>query len=76
MSSRLASISVDLDSLGHYCRIQGLSESILDERARSLVWATAIPRYLELFSSVGTPATFFVIASDLSYSGLAPALRD
>ncbi len=75
MSSRLASISVDLDSLGHYCRIQGLPESILDERARSLVWATAIPRYLELFSSVGTPATFFVIASDLADAQLAPALK-
>jgi len=75
MSSRLASISVDLDSLGHYCRIQGLPKSILDERARSLVWSTAIPRYLELFSSVGTPATFFVIASDLSDPQLAPALE-
>jgi peptidoglycan-N-acetylglucosamine deacetylase len=75
MSSRLASISVDLDSLGHYCRIQGLPESILDERARSLVWATAIPRYLELFSSVRTPATFFVIASDLLNTSLAPALK-
>lgn len=75
MQLRLASISVDLDSLGHYCRIQGLPESILDERARSLVWSTAIPRFLELFSSVGTPATFFVIASDLADGAMAPTLE-
>lgn len=75
MSLRLASLSVDLDSLGHYCRIQGLSESLLDERARGLVWSTAIPRFLELFASVGSPATFFVIASDLADERLGPALK-
>lgn len=75
MSAHLASISVDLDSLGHYCRIQGLDESLLDERARGLVWSTAIPRFLELFTSVGTPATFFVIASDLHDERLGTALK-
>lgn len=75
MSSRLASISVDLDSLGHYCRIQGLAESVLDERARSLVWSTAIPRFLELFADVGTVATFFVIAGDLKDPSLGQALK-
>jgi len=75
MELRLSSISVDLDSLGHYCRIQGLTESILDERARSIVWSTAIPRFLELFAQVKTPATFFVIASDLSDGALAPTLE-
>ncbi|MCU0695864.1 MAG: polysaccharide deacetylase family protein [Myxococcaceae bacterium] len=75
MSSRLASISVDLDSLGHYCRIQGLPESVLDERARELVATAAIPRFLELFASVGAPATFFVIASDLGGEALPAALK-
>ncbi|MCA2979763.1 MAG: polysaccharide deacetylase family protein, partial [Myxococcaceae bacterium] len=75
MVPRLASISVDLDSLGHYCRIQGLPESLLDERARRLVASTAVPRFLELFAAVGAPATFFVIGSDLADDGLARALR-
>lgn len=75
MTLRLASISVDLDSLGHYCGIQGLPESLLDERARGLVWSTAIPRYLELFAAVGAPATFFVIGGDLVDPGLGPVLR-
>lgn len=72
---RLASISVDLDSLPHYCRIQGVDESVLDERARTLVADRAIPRFLELFEAVGTPATFFVIGSDLTSPGLPVALR-
>lgn len=75
MVPRLASISVDLDSLGHYCRIQGLPESLLDERARGLVWSVAIPRFLELFSAVRTSATFFVIGQDLDSPELAAALR-
>jgi peptidoglycan-N-acetylglucosamine deacetylase len=75
MSSRLASISVDLDSLGHYCRIQGLPESLLTDRARALVADVAIPRFLELFDAVKAPATFFVIASDLPQPGLSGALR-
>lgn len=72
---RLASVSVDLDSLGHYCRIQGLPLSLLDERARNLVATVAIPRFLELFTAAKTSATFFVIAADLD-EPLARALRD
>jgi peptidoglycan/xylan/chitin deacetylase (PgdA/CDA1 family) len=74
MPERLSSISVDLDSLGHYCRIQGLPESLLDERARALVWSTAIPRFLELFAAVGTQATFFVIGGELGDAKLGAAL--
>ncbi len=72
--ARLASISVDLDSLPHYCRIQGLPESMLDDEARSLVARKAIPRFLELFERVGCPATFFVIASDLQLPFMREAL--
>ncbi len=61
---KLSAISVDLDSLPHYCRIQGLPESALDDRARSLVEAVAVPRYLELFDREGVPATFFAIGSE------------
>ena len=73
---RFASISVDLDSLQHYCRIHGLSESLLDERLRRLVYEVAIPRYLRLFDAVGVKATFFAIGEDLSDQGCARALRE
>ncbi|MFO0597327.1 MAG: polysaccharide deacetylase family protein [Myxococcaceae bacterium] len=72
----LASISVDLDSLPHYCRIQGLAESTLSEDALSAVATRAIPRFLELFARVGTTATFFVIGSDLALPGMKRALLD
>lgn len=75
MAPRLASISVDLDSLHHYCRIHGLPESVLDARARSLVYATAVPRFRELWSAVGVPGTFFAIGEDLADPGAAEAMR-
>lgn len=65
---RLSAISVDLDSLPHYCRIQGVPESVLDDRARSLVYSVAVPRYLELFQKVGVPATFFAIGAEVEPS--------
>ncbi|MGQ0504609.1 MAG: polysaccharide deacetylase family protein [Myxococcaceae bacterium] len=70
---RIASLSVDLDSLPHYCRIHGLPEIQLDERLRTLVYTTAIPRFLELFA--GVPATFFAIGEDLDEPSSAAALR-
>lgn len=72
--TRLSAISVDLDSLPHYCRIQGLPESILSDEARALVARVAIPRFLELFD--GKPATFFVVGNDLKLPGMERALRD
>jgi peptidoglycan/xylan/chitin deacetylase (PgdA/CDA1 family) len=76
VAARLASISVDLDSLHHYCRIQGLPESLLDERARGLVYSTAVPRFRELLSAVGVPGTFFAIGEDLTDAGAVAALRE
>ncbi len=73
--SRLSAISVDLDSLGHYCRIQGLPESVLDEPARSLVWRVALPRLLELCADAGAPVTLFVIGQDVADLGLSSALK-
>jgi peptidoglycan/xylan/chitin deacetylase (PgdA/CDA1 family) len=72
-AERLAAVSVDLDTLPHYCRIQGLDESILDDRARALVSRVAIDRYLELFD--GRPATFFAIGQDLAEPAMAAALK-
>ena len=73
--SRLAAISVDLDSLQHYCRIQGLPESTLSAEASELVATKAIPRFLELFSQARVPATFFVIGCDLGSPQLVSALE-
>lgn len=72
---RLSALSVDLDSLPHYCRIQGLPESLLDDRARSVVATKAIPRLLELFDKHAAPATFFVIGADVATEGMPEALK-
>lgn len=72
--ARLGAISVDLDSLPHYCRIHGLDEGLLDERARSLVYTTALPRFLELFSRLSVPATLFAVGEDLASEAAASAL--
>ncbi len=77
MADRLASISVDLDSLHHYCRIHGLPESVLDARARGLVYSTAVPRFRELLRALGAPGTFFAIGEDLVADAQAgAALRE
>ncbi len=75
MTERLAAISVDLDSLQHYCRIQGLPETTLNADAHELAGTRAIPRFLELFETAKIPATFFVIGSDLSSPSLVRALK-
>jgi hypothetical protein len=72
----LASISVDLDSLPHYCRIHGLPETLLDESARRLAYAIAVPRYLALLADLQVPATFFAIGEDLADPQAAAALKD
>ena len=74
MARRLASISVDLDSLHHYCRIHGLSEALLDARARRLVYTTAVPRLRELLATVGVPGTFFAIGEDVAEDAGAGAV--
>lgn len=71
---RLSALSVDLDSLTHYLRIQGLPESLLDERARAVIAEKAIPRFLELFAKANAPATFFVVGNDVSAPGMKRAL--
>jgi peptidoglycan/xylan/chitin deacetylase (PgdA/CDA1 family) len=76
VAARLASISVDLDSLHHYCRIQGVPETVLDARAQGLVYSTAVRRFRELLGAVGVPGTFFAIGEDLADAGAAAALRE
>lgn len=74
--SRLAAISVDLDSLTHYCRIHGVPETALSPAAHELVATRAVPRFLELLARSSVPATFFVIGADLHSASLVTALRD
>ncbi len=56
----LASVSVDLDGIRHYCRIYGIDSPLAGDQ----VYTLALPRLLDLFDEVGIPATFFVIGED------------
>jgi peptidoglycan-N-acetylglucosamine deacetylase len=76
VSSRLASISVDLDSLQHYCRIHGLPEEQLSLPARQLIYSTAVRRFRELLDTLGLPATFFAIGEDVADEVARAALVD
>jgi peptidoglycan/xylan/chitin deacetylase (PgdA/CDA1 family) len=72
---RAASISVDLDSLSHYCRIHGLDDSLLDTGARQLIYTVALPRFLELFSRLSVPFTLFAVGEDLQEPAVQASLR-
>lgn len=71
---RLGCVSVDLDSLHHYCRIHGLPDEALPERAAGLVYATALPRFLDLCGGLGVPLTLFAVGEDLAREPAARAL--
>ncbi len=72
---RLAALSVDLDSLKHYCRIHGAGRVVaLDAGGRAGGDEVALPRLLELFDAAGAKATFFAIGEDLASPTLARAL--
>lgn len=71
---KLAAVSVDLDTLPHYCRIHGISEDVLSERAKSLVHAVALPRLRDLFARTGWTPTFFVIGETLADPGMSEAI--
>lgn len=72
---RLGCVSVDLDSLHHYCRIHGLPESALPERAADLVYTEALPRFLDLCAQLSVPLTLFAIGEDLSREASARAVQ-
>lgn len=65
MSARLASISVDVDSLHHYLRIHGNAAEDPDRK----VWRLAMPRFLDLFHEHDVRATFFVVGDEASWNG-------
>lgn len=73
--SGVAAVSVDLDSLRHYCRIHSLPDGTLDSRADNLVYELAIPRFCELFARLKISGTFFAVGEDLQNAPAADALR-
>ena len=73
-SARLASVSVDLDSLHHYCRIHGVDERVLTPDARALVYRLAVPRLMELTDALALPVTLFAVGEDLENAWAQTAL--
>lgn len=67
-TSRVACVSVDLDSLYQYHRIHGLHEP----GDVAAIYLTAVPRLLDLLHDLEIPATFFVVAEELE----RPLVRD
>lgn len=63
MSERVTAVSVDLDDLACYHAIHGLSPP--SRAQQGLVLERCLPRFLELFETLGVRATFFVIGRDL-----------
>lgn len=68
----LASISVDLDGLGHYAAIHGLGAEVVPDEARGLVHRVAVPRFAELVEGVGGRGTLFVIGAEVDAAARAP----
>jgi peptidoglycan/xylan/chitin deacetylase (PgdA/CDA1 family) len=60
---RLAAVSVDLDEIGCYTSIHGLTAP--SEDAARAIYRKAVPRLVRLFEDEGIHATFFVIGSDV-----------
>jgi hypothetical protein len=71
----ICSVSVDLDGLGCYAAIHGLSAGTLPERAARAVPVVALGRLCELFASLRLHVTFFVIGKELEIPGSAAALK-
>jgi hypothetical protein len=80
VGERLACISVDLDGLAHYARLHGLSEETVSQEVRGLVYARAVPRFLELLGTARIRGTLFVIGSEaegpVAHSGLTRAVGE
>ena len=71
----LASISIDLDGLGHYAALHGLAPEAVSAEARALVHRVAVPRFAELVEDAGGRGTLFVIGGEVD-AGARPPLED
>lgn len=63
--ARLASVSVDLDSLGCYAAIHGLAPQAAPAQDADPIFRLAVPRLLALLEEAGLRATLFVVGQDL-----------
>lgn len=70
---KLCALSVDLDEIPCYHAIHGLP--MPGDASAHAVYDAAVPRYRELFASLGVPCTFFVIGRDLAYGPAAEGAR-
>jgi len=70
---KLAAISVDLDEVGCYTQIHGLTPP--DPAAAFAIYDKAVPRLEALFADEGVTATFFAIGRDLARGESAGALK-
>lgn len=61
MAERRLAVSVDVDSVGLYYQIHGLTGAPATDPA----WTVAVPRFMELFEAFGLRGTFFAVARDL-----------
>jgi len=68
----LASISVDLDGLGHYAALHGLAPEVVSAEAAALVHSRAVPRFAELVEAAGGRGTLFVIGGEVDDGARAP----
>ena len=68
----LASISIDLDGLGHYAALHGLAPDVVSAEARGLVHSRAVPRFAELVEGVGGHGTLFVIGGEVDDGARGP----
>jgi predicted deacetylase len=63
MTSKLASISIDLDEIPRYTAIHGLTD--VGDEARHAVYDRCVPRLLDWLDRESISATFFAIGEDL-----------
>lgn len=71
---KLAAVSVDLDEVGCYTAIHGLSLEAHELRFDA-VYAQALPRLVSLFEELDLRATFFAIGRDLALEANRERLR-
>ncbi len=62
MPTRLACLSVDVDSIDCYAAIHGVE---LPSECKNVIYERAVPRFDEFFAELNIAATFFVIGRDL-----------
>ncbi len=81
MSSRICSVSIDMDTLACYAQIHGLAPSssagpVPLGSPPDPIYTHALPRFLAMFDEYNIRATLFVIGKDAEHPVHAEILRD